>query len=148
MTISKLRLWATQPTTIHGFGVIALAMVGAAAHFSGANPTISIILGGVAYVLMHMGINETRQSTDLQSVIFDAATAIMAKRVQSAMPTLIQEALGVVGDFASQTTPSVVIAAPSAPTNITINPVAEPSFGPATPVVVAVTPVTAAAASA
>ena len=50
--------WLRQPTTIHALGVVAAAVGGSLSQVATGNPTIDAIVGLVAYVLVHLGIND------------------------------------------------------------------------------------------
>ena len=91
MNIATLKAWATQPTTIHAFGAVALGTVTAAAHFAGASTELAGALGIASYALVHAGINDSSASRSIDKIIEDAATAYVAGRLSATLPLLVAD---------------------------------------------------------
>jgi hypothetical protein len=50
--------WLRQPTTIHALGVIAGTLGAALGQAATGNPTVDAIVGLIAYVLVHLTVND------------------------------------------------------------------------------------------
>ena len=104
MDWTKVKQWAQQPTTIHAFGAVAFGVLGAVAHFFGANQEISFGVGLAGYALTHAGINDSTASKPIEKMIEDAAQGYVQGRLAGVLPALIADAPAAL----------TVIAAPSA----------------------------------
>ena len=96
MNLASLKSWATQPTTIHAFGALALGVVTALAHVFGANPDLSLALGGMAYVMVHAGINDDTASRSVERLVVDSASAYQTGNVAAVIPVVIADAPAVI----------------------------------------------------
>lgn len=71
--------WIRQTSTIHGLGVAAAGVGAGLAHLTTGNPKVDAVVAVVAYVLLHLGIDD--HSAAEQSV-----TALTADLIQGAAP--------------------------------------------------------------
>jgi hypothetical protein len=68
--------WIRQPSTLHGLGVIAGGIGAALAHLTTGNAQVDMIVFGLSYALVHLGIDDN--SVAQQSVTAVATDAINA----------------------------------------------------------------------
>lgn len=89
-----------QPTTIHGLGAIAAAVVGAAtqyfAHEASLSAAIAVAVHGVVNVVMK---DNTSGQQSVEKLFADTAEAIMEKKVAAMIPALAADALATMKDI-------------------------------------------------
>jgi hypothetical protein len=66
--------WIRQPTNIHAFGVIAAGAGAALAQVATGNHTLDIVVGVIAYVLTHLGIDDNSAPEASSKRIAEALT--------------------------------------------------------------------------
>ena len=77
--LTKFQAWIGQKSTIHGLGVVALVATALVAHFFGADPQISAMLGMISYGLTHAGITENPSTQSFEVAAENALDAIAKK---------------------------------------------------------------------
>ena len=77
--LTKFQTWIGQKSTIHGIGVVALVATALVAHFFGADPQISAMLGMISYGLTHAGITENPSTQSFEVAAENALDAIAKK---------------------------------------------------------------------
>ncbi len=79
--------WIRQPTTLHALGVVAAGVGVALTHLATGNPTWDAVVGVVAYVLVHLGIDDN-------SAAEQAVTAVASDVVSKADPNKLVSDVG------------------------------------------------------
>ena len=99
MTFASFKAWAQQPTTIHFFGVVAMAIVGTLSHYLGANQEWAAGLGIASYALVHAGINDSSASKPLEKLVEDSIDGYVKGRIQGVLPAVMQDLPSVISSF-------------------------------------------------
>lgn len=100
--------WIRQPTTIHGLGVLAAGLGAGMSQLVTGNPTVDGVVAVIAYVLMHLGIDD-------HSVTEKVITSMTAEIGQSLAPLLAPTAVIPPTPVATIATTGTVPAAPVVP---------------------------------
>lgn len=111
MNWSAFKAWAQQPTTIHFFGVVAMAIVGTLSHFLGANQEWAAGLGLVSYALVHAGINDNSSSKSIEALMTDAFNGYVQNKMAGVLPALIADGPAVIASLASVNVGSPAVSA-------------------------------------
>ena len=70
--------WIRQPTTLHGLAVAAAGIGVALAHVATGNPKIDAACGIIAYVAMHIGIDDNSTAERAVTAVATDAVAVVS----------------------------------------------------------------------
>jgi hypothetical protein len=101
--------WITQPTTIHGLGVVAAGVGAALAQVSTGDAKTDAVVAVIAYLLVHLGINDN-------SVGEQAATALTTEAIAAArggQSPAATKLIGQIGDVVAALQPPAPVLPPA-----------------------------------
>lgn len=103
-----------QPTTIHALGVIAAGAGAALVHVATGNPKADMAVAAIAYVLVHLGIDDhSAAESSVTSVMADAIAVAQGKTPDAAKAIAdVTTATNAVGALLTPA-PVVVVPAPT-----------------------------------
>lgn len=101
-----LENWLRQTSTIHAIGVLAMVVGGALTQVTFGNPTWDAVIGVLAYLLVHLGIDDhSAKQAAMSKMAEDAVSSIKNQNVPA--DKLMSDLLEVL-KASSQTAPAPV----------------------------------------